>query len=216
MKAVVINGSPRQEGNTMKLLNKAAEGTMSVGAETEIIPLYKMNYKGCSSCFACKRKNSQFVGHCAMRDDLSAVLEKTIISDVLILGSPIYLGDITSEMRSFLERFVFMNLSYEKDKITNFTGRLSVGFIYTMGIPQQAIETSGYSNIFDLHRRYFQLFNGTAEHLISSDAYQFDDYSKYDASKYDEHHKAQVRATQFPIDCERAFEMGARLAANRC
>jgi multimeric flavodoxin WrbA len=216
MKAVLINGSPRQAGNTMKLLKKATDGAMSVGAETEIIHLYKMNYKGCSSCFACKRKNSPFVGHCAMRDDLSAVLEKAILSNVLILGSPIYLGDITSEMRSFLERFVFMNLSYEKGKITNFTGRLSVGFLYTMGIPQKTIETSGYANIFDLHRSYFQLFNGTAEFLISSDAYQFDDYSKYDASKYDEQHKAQVRATQFPIDCERAFEMGARLAANKC
>ena len=215
MKVILINGSPRQNGNTMKLLNKAAEGAISVGAETEIVPLYKLNYKGCSSCFACKRKNSPFVGHCAMRDDLSPVLEKVITSDVLILGSPIYLGDITSEMRSFLERFVFMNLSYDKDKITNFKGNLSVGFIYSMGIPQERIKTSGYSNIFDLHQSYFQLFNGKSEYLISSDAYQFDDYSKYDASRYDEQHKAEVRAAQFPVDCKHAFEMGARLASNK-
>ena len=48
---------------------------------------------------------------------------------------------------------------------------------------------------------------------VPNDTYQFDDYSKYKASKYDEKHKAQVRAEQFPITCQEAFDMGVRLSS---
>lgn len=211
MKVIAINGSPRKNWNTDTLLKRAIEGAASVGAETELINLYELNYRGCISCFACKRKDGKMAGHCAMKDDLTDVLEKAITSNVLLLGSPIYLGDITGAMRSFLERFVFMNLSYEESHRTNFTGKISIGFIYTMGIPQEMVEESGYKYNFNLHMQYLQLLNGTTEYLISSDAYQFDDYSKYAVSKFNEKHKAKVREEQFPMDCQKAFEMGVRL-----
>lgn len=211
MNALVINGSPRKQGNTATLLKHTMEGLLSVGAKAEFINLYDLNYKGCSSCFACKKKGSKYIGRCAMKDDLTPVLTKTSSCDTLILGSPIYLGDITGEMRSFLERFVFMNLSYEKDRLSYFSGKLSIGFIYTMGIPDEMVEPSGYVYNFNMHMRYSQLFNGTSEYLISSDTYQFDDYSKYNATKFVEKHKAKVKTEQFPIDCQKAFDMGVRL-----
>lgn len=213
MKAIAVNGSPRKEWNTATLLKRTLDGAKSVGAETEMINLYNLNYKGCISCFACKRKDSKFVGHCAVRDDLTEVLEKVITSDVLLLGSPIYLGNVTGEMSSFLERLIFMNISYSKEDYSNFQGKINAGFIYTMNVPQTAVDASGYQYIFDMHKRYMQLLNGTNESLIVTDTYQFDDYNKYDASRYDEQHKAQIKAEQFPIDCEKAFQMGKRLAA---
>lgn len=212
MKAIAVNGSPRKEWNTATLLKRTLDGAKSVGAETEMINLYNLNYKGCISCFACKRKDSKFVGHCAVRDDLTEVLEKVITSDVLLLGSPIYLGNVTGEMSSFLERLIFMNISYSKEDYSNFQGKINAGFIYTMNVPQTAVDASGYQYIFDMHKRYMQLLNGTSESLIVTDTYQFDDYNKYDASRYDEQHKAQIKAEQFPIDCEKAFQMGKRLA----
>lgn len=212
MKAIAINGSPRKNWNTDTLLKKAIEGAASVGAETEMFNLYELNYKGCNSCFTCKRKDRKIAGHCAIKDDLTVVLEKAVTSDVLLLGSPIYLGDITGTMRSFLERFVFMNLSYEKNQHKNFIGKISVGFIYTMGIPREMVEESGYKYNFNLHMQYLQLLNGTTEYLISSDSYQFDYYSKYAASKFDEKHKAKIREERFPADCQKAFDMGLRLA----
>ena len=50
------------------------------------------------------------------------------------------------------------------------------------------------------------------EALLSMDTYQFSDYSKYEASMFNEKHKAQVKAKQFAIDCKKSFDMGARLA----
>ncbi len=70
MKVIAINGSPRETWNTATLLQKALDGAKSMGADTKLIHLYDLNFKGCSSCFACKRKGSGYIGHCAMKDDL--------------------------------------------------------------------------------------------------------------------------------------------------
>ena len=61
MKALFINGSPRKNGNTAKLLKRAMEGAAEAGAETELINLYdrSLNFKGCMSCFACKLKGGK-------------------------------------------------------------------------------------------------------------------------------------------------------------
>jgi multimeric flavodoxin WrbA len=61
-RVIAINGSPRKNGNTAILLQKALDGAASVGAETEIVHLVDLNYKGCTSCFACKRKGAQLAG----------------------------------------------------------------------------------------------------------------------------------------------------------
>lgn len=59
MKAIAINGSPRKGWNTEKLLKEALRGAESVGAETELVQLYDLNYTGCKSCFACKRQGAE-------------------------------------------------------------------------------------------------------------------------------------------------------------
>lgn len=72
MKVIAINGSPRKNWNTATLLEKALDGAKSVGADVEMIHLYDLSFKGCTSCFACKRKGSQLNGKCAMKDDLTS------------------------------------------------------------------------------------------------------------------------------------------------
>ena len=212
VKVLSINGGPRKNWNTDTLLQKALEGAKSVGAQTEAVHLYDLNFKGCTSCFACKRKNSKYVGHCAMRDDLSGVLEKVLEANVLLLGSPIYFGNVTGLMRSFLERLLFSNLSYNEGHRSVYPGKLSSGFIYTMNVPEEFLQRVNYDALFEQTKNTLQLLNGTSEYLISADTYQFDDYSKYDASMFNEKHKSQVKAEQFPLDCQKAFAMGARLA----
>ena len=106
MKIIAINGSPRKGWNTDILLQKALAGAKSVGASTEIIHLYDLDFKGCRSCMACNLKDGKSLGHCAIADGLKPVLEKIDQCDGLILGSPIYFGDVTAEMRALLERLL--------------------------------------------------------------------------------------------------------------
>lgn len=212
VKAIGINGSPRKNCNTAVLLRHALDGAKSMGADTRLVNLYDLNYKGCVSCFSCKLKGGKFAGQCAMRDDLTEVLDCVSTSDVLLLGSPMYIGDVTGAMRSFLERLIFMNLSYRKTDRSDMKGCVSTGFIYTMGIPDALVDSLGYTALFDGHARYLGFLKGKQERLVVTDTYQFDDYSKYAADLFDESKKAKIREDQFPLDCKSAFSMGARLA----
>ena len=123
MKVIAVNGSPRKTWNTATLLNNAIEGAKSVGAETELFHLYDLNFKGCTSCFSCKRKGSKNNGICSMNDDLTDYLMKIAKCDVLLLGSPIYIGAITGVMHSFLERLFFASLAYDVGHSSIFPGR---------------------------------------------------------------------------------------------
>jgi len=73
-----------------------------------------------------------------------------------------------------------------------------------------------YDALFESFKNRLQILNGPSEFLVSRDTYQFDDYSKYEASMFDEKHKSQVKAKQYPIDCKKAFEMGVRLSTIYC
>jgi multimeric flavodoxin WrbA len=208
MHAVAINGSPRKNWNTDTLLQKALDGVKSMGAQTELVHLYDLQFKGCSSCFACKRKDFKLAGHCIMKDDLTDILEKILKCNILLLGSPVYFGNITGEMQCFLERLLFSNLSYNEGSSSVFKGNISSGFIFTMNMGKDQPEL----NLFEHYRNLLTRLGKTSKILLAKDTYQFDDYSKYEASKFSEPHKAQVRAEQFPIDCQNAFEMGVMLA----
>ena len=124
MKVIAFNGSPRKKWNTATLLEKALEGATSQGAETDLIHLYDLNYKGCISCFACKMKNGKSYGRCAVKDDLTPIFKKVLDARSLIFGSPIYLGTVTGQMRSFMERLVFPFLPYTDPPGSSFRERL--------------------------------------------------------------------------------------------
>jgi len=112
MKVIAVNGSPRKNWNTHILLEKFLEGARETGAETELINLYDIQFKGCTSCLACKLKGNS-VSKCVMKDDLERVLHEICGCDVLVLGSPIYFTSVTGEMKSFMERLIFPYTSYE-------------------------------------------------------------------------------------------------------
>ncbi|MDL2281407.1 flavodoxin family protein [Selenomonadales bacterium OttesenSCG-928-I06] len=210
MKVLAINGSPRKTKNTAVLLGHALKGAESVGAETEMIHLIDYNFKGCNSCFACKLKDGPFYGKCALKDDLTPILEKSMKSDAIIIGSPIYFADVTSLTRAYMERLFFMNLFYG-DTRTVFKGRIDIRYIYTMGIPKEQIDDFGYRHLFQTHQMFSNILNGYSEYMISADTYQFEDYSKYDAPMFNEEYKAEVRRLQFPRDCKQAYELGSFL-----
>ncbi|MBP0970085.1 MAG: flavodoxin family protein, partial [Oscillospiraceae bacterium] len=92
MKTVIINAGPRKNWNTDLMLKEAQKGAESVGAETEYIDLYSLNFTGCRSCLACKLKGAQR-NKCYWNDNLSPVIEKILSADSVIIGSPIYLGE---------------------------------------------------------------------------------------------------------------------------
>lgn len=212
MKVIGFNGSPRRRWNTAMLLNHALEGADSQGAETELIHLYDYNYKGCISCFACKLKGGKSYGRCAVNDDLKPILRKVEEADAIILGSPIYFGVTTGEIRSFLERAMFQYLVYDGNYISLFKKKIPTGFIYTMNVNQSYVEELGYKENLKGTEMAIKRIFGASESLFVTDTYQFDDYSKYESTGFNEEEKAKRRKEVFPRDCQNAFDMGVRFA----
>jgi multimeric flavodoxin WrbA len=209
---IAINGSPRKTWNTATLLEHALQGAASEGEETELIHLYDLDFKGCTSCFACKLIGGKSYGRCAEQDDLTPVLEKVQDADALILGSPIYLGTATGEMRSFLERLVFPYLVYDPERSTLFPKKIPTGFIYTMGVDEGRVKEMGYEMQFRLTEMILERIFGASESLLVTDTLQFDDYSKYVSSAFDTEAKTRRHRVVFPEDCKKAFALGKRLA----
>jgi len=213
LKLLAINGSPRKTWNTATLLQKSIEGAASCGASTELIHLYDLAFKGCVSCFACKTIEDASYGRCAVQDDLAPILEKVLETDILLLGSPIYFGSVTGEMQSFLERLWFPFLTYTDPPASIFPGKIRAGFIFTLGADENMAKERGFDARIAMNEFILKMIFGNSESLCSYDTYQFDDYSKVFAPRWDPEKKAKRRATVFPDDCRRAFEMGKRLAS---
>lgn len=213
MNVIALNGSPRKNCNTAKLLKKALEGAKSKEADTELINLYELDYKGCNSCFLCKIKDSKYYGKCAVNDDLKDVIKRIEEADAVILGSPIYLGSVTGEMRSFMERLIYPYLTYNNPPRSLLNKKIRTGFIYTMNITEEQLEGSGYKLLFATNEHYLKTIFGSAEALFSFDTYQFKDYSRIVNERFDPVKKAKRHTDVFPLDMQNAFNMGASFAS---
>ena len=213
MKVLAVNGSPRKAWNTATLLQSALDGAASRGAQTELVHLYDLDFKGCVSCFSCKTRKGENYGRCAHLDELTPVLRTIEATDALILGSPIYFGAVSGEMRSFLERLQFPYLVYSDPPQSLFRGTMRVGCIYTMNLPSaEVMREWGVAGHLAAGERTLAHIFGSCEVLHSFDTYQFRDYRKVVADRFDEALKARRRDEEFPKDREQAFQLGARLA----
>jgi len=210
---MAFNGSPRKKWNTATLLEKALDGAGSQGAETELIHLYDLNYKGCISCFACKTIEGKSYGKCAVQDELAPVFTRIERADALILGSPIYWGSVSGEMKSFMERLLFQYATYTDPPGSLFPNKIKTGFVYTMNVTEEIMKEWGYAVNFNRNEAALRRILGESEYMCSFDTYQFDDYSKVLATRFDPVKKKKRHEEVFPKDCDKAFEMGARFAS---
>ncbi len=160
MKIVCLLGSPRNNGNSATIANRLCTTAERLGAEVQTFALNKLEYRGCQGCMACKTKLDQ----CALEDDLTEVLEAVRETDVLVLASPVYYGDLSSQLKGFIDR----SYSYlGPDYLTNPKPcRLSAGkklvFILTQGNPDQ----ERFTDIFGRYDYFFKWYGFTQSHLI--------------------------------------------------
>ena len=215
MKAMFVNGSPRKEWNTHKMLERAMKGASDAGAECELVHLYDYSFKGCVSCFACKVKNSKTNGLCAYRDELRPVLERALQSDVIVVGSPIYFSYPTGMFRSFIERFLFPIMSYNVNsdgtRPRAIDKTIYSAVIYTMNCPEELAEEVHYPEYLAPNALVMNIVLGYCEELCAYNTYQFRDYSRYDANMFSETVKAKYRDEHFGTDLQNAYDLGKRL-----
>ena len=210
---IAINGSPRKNWNTAELLKYAMKGAEDAGASTEMINLYSLNFKGCTSCFACKLKSRPH-GSCAMKDDLSPVLEKVKTADAVIFGSPIYYMNFSAGMVAFIERFFFSNTIYSVEIPSVLTHKISSAYFCTMNMNEQQFHYYKADDRLATYVTFTETILGVAPKVLCAfDTVQFKDYSRYESSIFDPDEKFAYREKHFPEDCAAAYEIGRDLVS---
>jgi len=106
MKIMAFNGSARKDGNTAILINYVLKELQQEGIETELFQLAGQKIQGCMACYKCfENKDRQ----CVFKDDiLNTCVEKMDEADGIILGSPTYFTDVSTEMKALIDRSGFV------------------------------------------------------------------------------------------------------------
>ena len=209
-KIVIIDGGPRKNFNTASMLQKFADGASSVSNDIKVktVRLYGMDYKGCMSCMACKIKGKAS-NVCKFKDPLTPVLEEIAGADGLVLGSPIYFGDVTGQMRTFLERLAFPWLSYNDYSLTAMR-KMPVVLMETMnGLPDRN-NSNGYGSMEYCIKGAL----GEPEHINAYNTYQVKNYERFELGGFSEEAKRQYRNENWENDLQKAYDAGKRMAEN--
>ena len=207
-KIIIIDGGPRKNFNTASMLEKFAEGASSVGGDIEVktVRLYGLDYKGCMSCMACKIKGKAS-NVCKFKDALTPVLEEIAQADGLVLGSPIYFGQITGLMQAFLERLAFPWLSYNDYSMTA-PKKMPVVLMETMnGLPDRN-NSQGYGPM----EYCITAALGQPKHVNAYNTYQVKNYDRFELASFSEEAKRKYRDEHWAQDLQRAFDAGVEMA----
>jgi multimeric flavodoxin WrbA len=106
---LAINGSPRKDGNTSILIRQVLTELENEGIRTETIQLGGKKIHGCTACMKCFENRD---GKCVIDDDLvNTCISKMRVADGIILGSPVYFLDVTSEMKALIDRAGFVSFA---------------------------------------------------------------------------------------------------------
>jgi multimeric flavodoxin WrbA len=119
-------------------------------------------------------------------------------------------------MRAFIERLTFQYVTYRKERGTFFDRRIPVLSIYTMNINEALMKELRYDEKFDFYEeRYNELLGGPARTMCSTETLQTGDYGQYEMSMFDGAARKKRREEVFPLDLQKAFTMGAEMAAGK-
>jgi multimeric flavodoxin WrbA len=102
MKVIAFNGSARKGGNTAVMLNVVLDELKAKKIDTELFDLAGKKIHGCIACYKCFQNKDQ---RCAVKKDIAnECIEKMLASDGILLGSPTYFGDVSTEIKALMDR----------------------------------------------------------------------------------------------------------------
>lgn len=103
MNIVAVCGSPRK-GNTEWMLGTVVAAAGKAGASTTLIRLREATIQPCRGCLACEKRDERGMGTCRIDDDMKRILPQLLAADVIVLGTPGYMGMLSGMLKSFLDR----------------------------------------------------------------------------------------------------------------
>ena len=139
MRVLIINGSPRIDGNTTTSINELIKVFDKNEIETETIQIGNQNIRGCIACNSCQKNHK-----CVFNDSVNEVAKKFENADGLIIASPVYFASANGTLISFLDRLFYSS---------HFDKTMKVGASIAIG------RRGGLSATFDELNKYFTISN---------------------------------------------------------
>lgn len=102
MRILILNGSPRPNGNTKGMIEAFREGALSVGHQVDVMDVCRMKINGCLACEYCHTKGR---GECVQKDDMQEIYARLKEAEMLVLASPIYYHGVSGQLKCVLDRF---------------------------------------------------------------------------------------------------------------
>ncbi len=140
-----FNGSPRKGFATQSLVEKVLQGAEQKGAETKLINLSKSNIAACIGCLACRKD-----GVCSIKDDMTDIIADIKTADAIVIGSPVYMMQMTSQTKAFVDRLFPL---LKPDFTSNVKEGTKAQLVFTQGQPPESFRT-----YFDYTESMFKFF----------------------------------------------------------
>ena len=153
MKITCVLGSPRTNGNSATLTRYMLQQFERRGANVEAFEINKLNYRGCQGCMACKTK----LDTCGLHDDITPILERVKNSDVLIVASGVYYGNVTSQAKAFLDRIYSFYVPEFYLKEESQRSRLTPGKKLVFVLTQGNSDESQFADIYSSYERLIRI-----------------------------------------------------------
>jgi len=159
MKIIGIIASPRKEGNTAWIVNKILEGAKEQGAQTQSFYWGDLDIKPCQSCYGCKQGDRG----CVVDDDMQKLYGAIEDADAFILGSPVYMGQMSAQAKIFTDR-LFARYSprfsphFKEEK----GAKKKLILVFDQGNPDSRL----FQEYFDYTKKMFQLFEFDVKDVV--------------------------------------------------
>jgi multimeric flavodoxin WrbA len=141
MKVVAFNGSPRKNGNTHLLIETVFEVLQQEGIETELVQLGGKKIHGCTACTKCFENKD---GHCSIDNDvLNDAIDKMVEADGIIIGSPTYFANVSTEVKALIDRAGYVAIA---------NGRI---LQRKVGAAVVAVRRAGATDVFDAINKFY-------------------------------------------------------------
>jgi multimeric flavodoxin WrbA len=197
--------------NTAQLVNTAIEELESNGKKVKQYNLYDLNFKGCYSCFSCKKVNTPGYGKCLIKDDLKPIFDEIRESSGIILATPVYYRDVAGELRSFVERLLFQHMLYTTPPRSIFGKRINIGMIYTMNVMEGQYTSNSLKTTIEALESSLKLVIGEVKSFFAFGTNQLTDYKGIEYTYINSEERLKRYKEEFPKELIRVKKFAMQL-----
>ena len=161
MKIIGISASPHKEGNTAWTVDKILEGAREHGAETESWYFSDLDIKPCRGCWGCKKGDKG----CVVNDDMQKLYDAIVPADTIILGSPVYMGQMSAQAKIFTDRLFACSSPRFSPYFKESGAKKKLILVFTQGNP----DSGKFQVYFDYTKSMFQMleFDVAGIHVVA-------------------------------------------------